>query len=498
MSDHRVDRGRTEPRDGTKTTGHFSSKLKEAESISYTSFADLTTERSAAGREPVPPLNAGESEEQTSFLARIFSRVTGQASATNVLERAEEPELRVYEEGKARNPVVLPKQPPLATSSLANNGGSSRISAQESGSLKPSRKDGSELPPAGSAQGPGSKNLLSKRYWVSDESAKECYDCKQSFGTFLRRHHCRICGLIFCHRCASNFIAGQPFGLEGEVRVCNFCVERVAAPVDSPVQGSRPSSTSDALFLAPQMFEAAITAIASVPFRHPSRISVSFGETPTEASPIENLSRKPSGGLGQSPSRQAKGVGAVDGGNSRSIAFRDGLQQHKSIDGHVTAQRGASGEISVAESSIPAPGETVWDEEIDDSWNYGTSSAGGATDPVVRPELASPTTRVADPEQLRSQFMKQRRHNRRVLSLRSSRILRPTHSSHSSLASGADVQEMARSQERRASPDLPDEPKRAHSPFFDEQGSAVTHLVGFDRFVLLPILMAFCLCFSAR
>ncbi|KAG7099823.1 hypothetical protein E1B28_001632 [Marasmius oreades] len=69
---------------------------------------------------------------------------------------------------------------------------------------------------------------LSRDYWMDDDNCKECYDCKSVFTTWRRKHHCRICGQIFCSRCASNIIKGSRFGHEGMVRVCNLCVEKLA------------------------------------------------------------------------------------------------------------------------------------------------------------------------------------------------------------------------------------------------------------------------------
>lgn len=82
---------------------------------------------------------------------------------------------------------------------------------------------------------------LSKTYWMADETCKECYDCKSVFTTWRRKHHCRICGQIFCSRCAPNIIkgtvcvserrevadtivTGHRFGHDGMVRVCNLCL----------------------------------------------------------------------------------------------------------------------------------------------------------------------------------------------------------------------------------------------------------------------------------
>ncbi|KAH9178847.1 hypothetical protein EDB89DRAFT_1901620 [Lactarius sanguifluus] len=69
---------------------------------------------------------------------------------------------------------------------------------------------------------------LSKDYWMDDKTCKECYDCKSVFTAWRRKHHCRICGQIFCSRCASNIIKGSRFGHDGMIRVCNLCLEKLA------------------------------------------------------------------------------------------------------------------------------------------------------------------------------------------------------------------------------------------------------------------------------
>jgi phosphatidylinositol 3-kinase len=38
--------------------------------------------------------------------------------------------------------------------------------------------------------------------WINDNSVKTCYNCKISFGITLRKHHCRLCGRIFCYKCS--------------------------------------------------------------------------------------------------------------------------------------------------------------------------------------------------------------------------------------------------------------------------------------------------------
>ncbi|KAL4251514.1 1-phosphatidylinositol-3-phosphate 5-kinase [Abortiporus biennis] len=69
---------------------------------------------------------------------------------------------------------------------------------------------------------------LSRDYWMDDALCKECYDCKSVFTTWRRKHHCRICGQIYCSRCASNIIKGARFGHDGMVRICNLCLDKLA------------------------------------------------------------------------------------------------------------------------------------------------------------------------------------------------------------------------------------------------------------------------------
>ncbi|KAI8371874.1 hypothetical protein BD560DRAFT_395677 [Blakeslea trispora] len=62
-----------------------------------------------------------------------------------------------------------------------------------------------------------------KEFWMPDEQCKECYKCRKPFTLLRRKHHCRICGQIFCSKCASHIISGKLYKQKGQVRVCNFC-----------------------------------------------------------------------------------------------------------------------------------------------------------------------------------------------------------------------------------------------------------------------------------
>lgn len=78
--------------------------------------------------------------------------------------------------------------------------------------------------------------------WQNDNLVRNCTFCQKTFTFFLRKHHCRCCGNIFCHDCSNkyivipNFLIDKPnaedywnlsyyvSALKGtEERVCNDC-----------------------------------------------------------------------------------------------------------------------------------------------------------------------------------------------------------------------------------------------------------------------------------
>lgn len=77
-----------------------------------------------------------------------------------------------------------------------------------------------------------------KQYWMPDSNCKECYECGDKFTTFRRRHHCRICGQIFCRTCCNQGIPGRILGYTGDLRVCTYCCKVVLSYIKSLDAGS--------------------------------------------------------------------------------------------------------------------------------------------------------------------------------------------------------------------------------------------------------------------
>ena len=71
--------------------------------------------------------------------------------------------------------------------------------------------------------------------WTADDKVSHCFSCRREFTMFNRKHHCRVCGRIFCAECSNNkikipsfirhFIASSVGSAtpSAEKRVCTVC-----------------------------------------------------------------------------------------------------------------------------------------------------------------------------------------------------------------------------------------------------------------------------------
>ena len=64
-----------------------------------------------------------------------------------------------------------------------------------------------------------------KEKWVPDEKVNNCLKCNKEFSTLLRKHHCRICGNIFCKDCSNQNICIKLKNNNITIKVCDKCKE---------------------------------------------------------------------------------------------------------------------------------------------------------------------------------------------------------------------------------------------------------------------------------
>jgi growth factor-regulated tyrosine kinase substrate len=63
--------------------------------------------------------------------------------------------------------------------------------------------------------------------WMNNDAALICMRCSRPFTTFFRKHHCRLCGGVFCTECSSSKTPLLKLGYIEPVRVCDGCFARV-------------------------------------------------------------------------------------------------------------------------------------------------------------------------------------------------------------------------------------------------------------------------------
>ncbi|XP_026438658.1 1-phosphatidylinositol-3-phosphate 5-kinase FAB1B-like isoform X2 [Papaver somniferum] len=83
----------------------------------------------------------------------------------------------------------------------------------------------------------------SRDFWMPDHSCRVCYECDTQFTIINRRHHCRLCGRVFCGKCTANSIpvpSAAPNNKANRddcdrIRVCIYCFKQWEQEVASVV-----------------------------------------------------------------------------------------------------------------------------------------------------------------------------------------------------------------------------------------------------------------------
>eukprot|EP00198_Chlamydomonas_reinhardtii_P009829 XP_001699166.1 predicted protein [Chlamydomonas reinhardtii] len=159
--------------------------------------------------------------------------------------------------GNEISPSTHPSAPYLADGARAGAGAAQRRPGAGGGSSTwdPIGSSMSTLIPGlgGNGSGSGGPAVLSLEppLWLPDSHAAECLSCHLPFRAFTRlRHHCRLCGKIFCSACCHKRALLPPkYGVRTPQRVCELCwsvltphqqllAGTMAAAAQAPVQDS--------------------------------------------------------------------------------------------------------------------------------------------------------------------------------------------------------------------------------------------------------------------
>nr|XP_012625763.1 FYVE and coiled-coil domain-containing protein 1 [Microcebus murinus]XP_012625764.1 FYVE and coiled-coil domain-containing protein 1 [Microcebus murinus]XP_012625767.1 FYVE and coiled-coil domain-containing protein 1 [Microcebus murinus]XP_012625768.1 FYVE and coiled-coil domain-containing protein 1 [Microcebus murinus] len=76
------------------------------------------------------------------------------------------------------------------------------------------------------------QKLSAEERWAGDTEASHCLDCKREFSWMVRRHHCRICGRIFCYYCCNNYVLTKHSNKKE--RCCRACFRKLSEGRGSP------------------------------------------------------------------------------------------------------------------------------------------------------------------------------------------------------------------------------------------------------------------------
>ncbi|XP_007168933.2 FYVE and coiled-coil domain-containing protein 1 isoform X2 [Balaenoptera acutorostrata] len=87
------------------------------------------------------------------------------------------------------------------------------------------------------------QKLSAEERWLGDTEANQCFDCKREFSWMVRRHHCRICGHIFCYYCCNNYAVSKHSSKKE--RCCQACFQKLSEGPGSPDSTSSGTSQGE-------------------------------------------------------------------------------------------------------------------------------------------------------------------------------------------------------------------------------------------------------------
>ena len=68
----------------------------------------------------------------------------------------------------------------------------------------------------------GGMGLVDKDDWVPSNAIRACMGCGGKFTMLMRKHHCRLCGQVFCNDCSPLRAAAA---MHKDLRICHECTQ---------------------------------------------------------------------------------------------------------------------------------------------------------------------------------------------------------------------------------------------------------------------------------
>ncbi|KAM9832660.1 LOW QUALITY PROTEIN: FYVE and coiled-coil domain-containing protein 1 [Neosynchiropus ocellatus] len=87
-----------------------------------------------------------------------------------------------------------------------------------------------------------------ERWWLVDKDITHCLGCQSQFSWWMRRHHCRLCGRIFCYSCCGNYVLLNSSAKKE--RCCKDCYAQHSAVVERLAEADLSSSDMSESFLS--------------------------------------------------------------------------------------------------------------------------------------------------------------------------------------------------------------------------------------------------------
>ncbi|KAL0441307.1 UNVERIFIED_CONTAM: 1-phosphatidylinositol-3-phosphate 5-kinase FAB1B [Sesamum radiatum] len=173
---------------------------------------------------------------------------------------------------------------------------------------------------------------VSRDFWMPDRSCRVCYECDSQFTLFNRRHHCRLCGRIFCAKCTSNWVPTESNQLKSppeewdKIRVCNYCFKQWKQGLTVPMHNGLQVASLNISSTSPTETSFLSTKSSTCGSSNITLASLPQALTPFQSAIMETAIERQSAGLGKASEQ------AVDIGEQNVSQNKFGFCQNRSDD----------------------------------------------------------------------------------------------------------------------------------------------------------------------